>query len=129
MIEEGLLKTITMPFELLANTSESLATTSRRNTDPSESTTQICVVLSLTSDPVYIIIGHSPALKRSCDFVVSRRVASVLTTDIYDQMGGYTPFLVMGAVISLISGALIFSLGAYPNWTQPLGVAESTNNH
>ncbi|WP_333703395.1 MFS transporter [Sphingobium yanoikuyae] len=34
----------------------------------------------------------------------------------YDRFGSYTLLLVVGAIVSLISGALIFSLGAYPEW-------------
>jgi predicted MFS family arabinose efflux permease len=34
----------------------------------------------------------------------------------FDRFGSYTPLLAVGAVISLISGALILSLGAYPLW-------------
>ena len=48
---------------------------------------------------------------------------------IYDQLGGYTAFLMMGTAISLISGALIFSLGAYPDWTLTSDVTESTDNY
>lgn len=35
----------------------------------------------------------------------------------FDMSGDYTPFLIAGTIVSLISGALIFSLGAYPDWT------------
>jgi predicted MFS family arabinose efflux permease len=34
----------------------------------------------------------------------------------FDHFGSYTPLLIVGAVISLISGALVLSLGAYPVW-------------
>jgi hypothetical protein len=37
------------------------------------------VVLSLTSKPAKIDIGHPPALKRQGDFVPSRRVAKSIT--------------------------------------------------
>jgi predicted MFS family arabinose efflux permease len=37
----------------------------------------------------------------------------------YDQSGSYTPLLLVGSVISVISGALIFSLGRYPDWSSP----------
>lgn len=35
----------------------------------------------------------------------------------YDMSGSYAPLLWGGALISLVSGALIFSLGRYPDWT------------
>ena len=35
----------------------------------------------------------------------------------YDMSGSYAPLLWGGAVVSLISGALIFSLGRYPDWS------------
>ena len=34
----------------------------------------------------------------------------------YDAYGNYNAFLVIGMVGSLISGYLIFGLGAYPHW-------------
>jgi predicted MFS family arabinose efflux permease len=34
----------------------------------------------------------------------------------YDQSGSYAPLLWTGTAISLLSGALIFSLGRYPDW-------------
>ena len=38
---------------------------------------------------------------------------------VYDRAGSYAPLLWGGSVISLFSGALIFSLGRYPDWQQP----------
>lgn len=38
----------------------------------------------------------------------------------YDYSGSYAPLLWGGAVLSLVSGALVFSLGAYPVWGNPL---------
>lgn len=38
----------------------------------------------------------------------------------YDRYGSYTPLLLVGVAISLISGALIFSLRAYPEWEAPV---------
>lgn len=35
----------------------------------------------------------------------------------YDRAGSYAPLLWAGTVISLVSGALIFSLGRYPDWS------------
>jgi predicted MFS family arabinose efflux permease len=37
----------------------------------------------------------------------------------YDQSGSYTSLLLVGSLISIISGALIFSLGRYPDWSDP----------
>lgn len=37
----------------------------------------------------------------------------------YDLAGSYAPLLWGGAVLSIISGGLILSLGAYPDWTKP----------
>jgi predicted MFS family arabinose efflux permease len=36
----------------------------------------------------------------------------------YDQAGSYAPLLWTGTLLSLVSGALIFSLGAYPRWDE-----------
>lgn len=35
---------------------------------------------------------------------------------VHDFSGGYTPFLVAGTVVCLISGAMLFTLPAYPDW-------------
>jgi predicted MFS family arabinose efflux permease len=37
----------------------------------------------------------------------------------FDRTGSYTPFLIGGTIISLVSGALVFSLGRYPLFSQP----------
>ena len=37
----------------------------------------------------------------------------------YDRYGSYTPLLLTGVVISLVSGGLVFSLRAYPDWGAP----------
>lgn len=37
----------------------------------------------------------------------------------YDRYGSYTPLLLTGVVISLVSGGLVFSLRAYPDWRAP----------
>ncbi len=37
----------------------------------------------------------------------------------FDLTGDYTPFLIAGTIVSLVSGALVFSLGAYPDFSQP----------
>ncbi|WP_279389734.1 MFS transporter [Novosphingobium sp. PhB165] len=34
----------------------------------------------------------------------------------YDRFGSYTPLLLVGVAISLISGGLVFSLRSYPDW-------------
>jgi predicted MFS family arabinose efflux permease len=39
---------------------------------------------------------------------------------VYDLSGSYAPLLWVGAALSVISGALVFSLGAYPVWGNPL---------
>lgn len=36
----------------------------------------------------------------------------------YDRAGSYAPLLWGGCVVSLLSGALIFSLGRYPDWSE-----------
>ncbi|HUD30920.1 MAG TPA: MFS transporter [Novosphingobium sp.] len=36
----------------------------------------------------------------------------------YDAYGSYAPLLLAGVAISLVSGAIIFSLGAYPVWAE-----------
>lgn len=38
----------------------------------------------------------------------------------YDRYGSYTPLLLTGVVISLVSGGLVFSLRAYPDWHAPV---------
>jgi predicted MFS family arabinose efflux permease len=44
----------------------------------------------------------------------------------FDRFGSYAPLLVAGAIISLICGLLIFSLGPYPDWGSDTAVpAES----
>jgi predicted MFS family arabinose efflux permease len=43
----------------------------------------------------------------------------------HDVYGSYALLLIVGTVMSLVSGALIFSLGPYPVWTQPAD-AEAT---
>lgn len=37
---------------------------------------------------------------------------------VHDLAGDYTPFLIAGTVICLISGGLLFTLPAYPDWTK-----------
>jgi predicted MFS family arabinose efflux permease len=39
---------------------------------------------------------------------------------VHDRSGSYGPFLWAGVVISLVSGALIFSLGRYPVWPEEM---------
>lgn len=34
----------------------------------------------------------------------------------HDIYGSYAPLLIVGAIVSLVSGALVFSLGRYPDW-------------
>lgn len=40
----------------------------------------------------------------------------------YDRFGSYTPLLLVGVAISLISGGLIYSLRGYPDWNAPVPV-------
>lgn len=42
----------------------------------------------------------------------------------FDQAGSYTPFLVAGTIISLVSGGLVFSLGRYPTWAPQAAARE-----
>lgn len=35
---------------------------------------------------------------------------------VHDMAGGYTPFLIAGTIACLLSGALLFTLPAYPDW-------------
>ncbi|MBB4858623.1 putative MFS family arabinose efflux permease [Novosphingobium chloroacetimidivorans] len=44
----------------------------------------------------------------------------------FDTFGGYGPFLVAGAAISLVSGLLVFSLKAYPRWDPLESTASAT---
>ena len=44
----------------------------------------------------------------------------VLAGFAYDQTGTYTPFLIGGTLVSLMSGALVFSLGRYPVFSEPV---------
>ncbi|WP_054436213.1 MFS transporter [Novosphingobium sp. ST904] len=41
----------------------------------------------------------------------------------YDHFGSYTPLLLVGVAISLISGGLVFSLRGYPDWNAQVPVA------
>jgi predicted MFS family arabinose efflux permease len=41
----------------------------------------------------------------------------------YDHFGSYTPLLLVGVAISLISGGLVFSLRSYPDWNAQVPVA------
>lgn len=45
----------------------------------------------------------------------------LLAGQVFDRTGDYALFLIAGTVVSLISGALVFSLGAYPNWNKSHG--------
>jgi predicted MFS family arabinose efflux permease len=47
-------------------------------------------------------------------------VGPLLAGVVHDQFGSYGPFLWAGVGISIVSGLLIFSLGAYPQWDSPL---------
>ena len=47
----------------------------------------------------------------------------LLAGQVFDRTGDYSLFLIAGTVISLISGALVFSLGTYPDWSTPKGDA------
>ncbi len=47
----------------------------------------------------------------------------VLAGLIYDVYGSYDPFLIFGILASLMSGALIMSLGAYPSWSKTAATA------
>lgn len=40
----------------------------------------------------------------------------VVAGAIYDWYGGYQPFLLLGAIVSLVAGLLVLTLPAYPNW-------------
>lgn len=40
----------------------------------------------------------------------------ILAGACFDRLGSYAAFLIIGAAISVISGALVFSLGRYPRW-------------
>jgi MFS family permease len=44
----------------------------------------------------------------------------VVAGAIYDATGGYGPFLMLGAVASLLAGLLVVSLPAYPGWEERL---------
>ncbi|WP_242526588.1 MFS transporter [Novosphingobium sp. KA1] len=44
----------------------------------------------------------------------------------YDRFGSYTPLLLVGVAISLISGGLVFSLRAYPEWPTPSPLPDPT---
>lgn len=43
---------------------------------------------------------------------------------VYDATGGYSPFLVVGAIGCLFAGFLILTLPRYPDWTGPVSVRE-----
>lgn len=47
---------------------------------------------------------------------MSSFVGPLLAGKLRDMSGSYAPFLILGAVVSLISGGLILSLGNYPVW-------------
>jgi predicted MFS family arabinose efflux permease len=49
---------------------------------------------------------------------LSAFVGPVLAGLLHDHSGGYTAFLVIGVLVSLISGALVLSLGRYPEWKE-----------
>lgn len=47
---------------------------------------------------------------------------------VFDQNGNYDLFLIAGTFISVVSGALVFSLGRYPNWADPKSHATDRAN-
>jgi predicted MFS family arabinose efflux permease len=49
---------------------------------------------------------------------LSSFVGPVLAGAIHDRSGGYTAFLAIGVVVSLISAGLVLSLGRYPEWKE-----------
>ena len=49
---------------------------------------------------------------------LSSSVGPLVAGASFDHFGNYVPFLLAGAAISLLCGVLIFSLPAYPDWSQ-----------
>jgi predicted MFS family arabinose efflux permease len=47
---------------------------------------------------------------------LSSAVGPLLAGIVHDRFGSYTPLLMGGVVLSLVSAALVFSLGRYPDW-------------